>query len=225
MHDQRDRDIGEQRQGQPLQDFDIPLVARKNLQNRASRGEQHDVEPARPANQQAQPIAHRAEIGAEINEIRGEQQHHDRAQQPDRIVLAQIGGDALPRHAADPGADLLDGRHQRPGEQHDPARRITELGASLRVGSDAARVIVGSAGDQPRPEHGQDAAPWITVADLAAPRAEMASIKQHGARLQEVAQQLQENLQLIVMHPMAGAIDGGDLGIPEMREPSVLLGI
>ena len=63
------------------------------------------------------------------------------------------------------------------------------------------------------------------MADLAAPPAEMASIKQHGALLQEVAQQLQENLQLIVMHPMAGAIDGGDLGIPEMREPSVLLGV
>src|SRR5207248_11594656 len=43
--------------------------------------------------------------------------------------------------------------------------------------------------------------------------------------LQEVAQQLQENLQLVVMHPMTGAIDRGDLGITEMREPSVLFGV
>src|SRR5580658_7463154 len=74
-------------------------------------------------------------------------------------MLAEVGGDALAGNAADPCADLLDRHHQRPGEQHDPARRIAELGSGLRIGGDAAGVVVGRAGDQPRSENGEEAAP------------------------------------------------------------------
>ena len=42
------------------------------------------------------------------------------------IVPADVAGDALPGHPADPRADLLDRRHQREGEQHDPAHREAE---------------------------------------------------------------------------------------------------
>ena len=48
-----------------------------------------------------------------------------------------------------PRADLLDRRHQRAGEQHDPAHRVAELRAGLRIGGDAAGIVVGGAGDQP----------------------------------------------------------------------------
>ena len=83
----------------------------------------------------------------------------DDPQQPARIMLADIAGDALAGDPADAGADLLDRRHQRPGEQHDPGHAVAELRADLRIGGDAARIVVGCAGDQPGPEKGQEPAP------------------------------------------------------------------
>src|ERR1700736_4844128 len=56
----------------------------------------------------------------------------------------------------DPGADLLDRRHQRPGEQHDPSHAVTELRADLRIGRDAAWIVVGGAGDQTRAQKSQE---------------------------------------------------------------------
>src|SRR5204863_6953113 len=50
----------------------------------------------------------------------------------------------------DASADDLDGRHERQGEKHRPGEVVPELGAGLRVGGDAAWVIVGSACDQSR---------------------------------------------------------------------------
>ena len=67
-----------------------------------------------------------------------------------RIVAAQILRDAVAGYAADPCADRLDGRHQRKAEQHRPAEAVAELRAHLAVGRDAARIVVGRAGDQTR---------------------------------------------------------------------------
>ena len=60
----------------------------------------------------------------------------------------EIGGDAAPGDAADPGADLLDRGHQRIGEHHRPADGVAELRADLGIGRDAAGIVVGGAGDQ-----------------------------------------------------------------------------
>src|SRR5438094_6075426 len=43
--------------------------------------------------------------------------------------------------------------------------------------------------------------------------------------LQEVAQQLQKDLQLIVMHPVTGPVHRDDFRVPEMREAPVRLGV
>ncbi len=88
-----------------------------------------------------------------------QQQPDDRVQQPGRVMRADVAGDALAGHAADARADLLDRRHQREAEQHHPAHRVAELRAGLRVGGDAARIVVGGAGDQSRAEPAR-AAPW-----------------------------------------------------------------
>jgi hypothetical protein len=55
-------------------------------------------------------------------------QEHDRAQQPRRITAPQIERDAVTAHAADPGGDRLDHRHQRKAEQHRPGQPVAELG-------------------------------------------------------------------------------------------------
>ena len=73
-------------------------------------------------------------------------------QQPARVMRADVAGDALAGDPADARADLLDRRHQREAEQHHPAHRVAELRAGLRVGGDAARIVVGGAGDQSRAE-------------------------------------------------------------------------
>ena len=67
-------------------------------------------------------------------------------------MTAKILGDAVAGHAADPRGDLLDRGHQRKAEQHGPGEAIAELGADLAVGRDAARIVVGRAGDQAGPE-------------------------------------------------------------------------
>ena len=52
----------------------------------------------------------------------------------------------------DLGADKLDRRHQRIGQHHRPEHVEAELGAGLRIGRNAARVVVRRAGDEPGAE-------------------------------------------------------------------------
>ena len=66
------------------------------------------MKSGRATDNQAQCIAHRAEIGTEIDEVGNQQQADNSPQQRRRIVLAQIGGDALAGDPADAGANLLD---------------------------------------------------------------------------------------------------------------------
>ncbi len=83
----------------------------------------------------------------------------DAARQPARIMAAQIAGDAEPGNAADARADLLDRRHQRIAEQQGPGEAVAELRADLGIGGDAARIVVGGAGDQAGPHDLQQLRP------------------------------------------------------------------
>ena len=152
VHHERDGHIGEQHEAGPFQDGDIALVAGEHLEQHAADREADGIEADRAADQQLQRRGHRAEIGAEIDDIRHEQQPDDRAQQPGRVMRADVAGNALAGHPAHARADLLDRRHQREAEQHHPAQRVAELRARLRVGGDPARIVVGGAGDQSRAE-------------------------------------------------------------------------
>ena len=108
--------------------------------------------------QQLQRRPHRAQIGAQIDEVGEHEKQHDAAGQPRRIMPAQIAGDAEAGDAADARADLLDRHHQRVAEHQRPGQAIAELGADLRIGGDAAGVIIRGAGDQARPQHLEK--PW-----------------------------------------------------------------
>ena len=70
-----------------------------------------------------------------------------------RVVAAQVRGQAPAGGAADAGADRLDHDHERKGDEQRPAELEAEACAGLGVGGDAARVVVGGAGDEPGPEH------------------------------------------------------------------------
>src|SRR6202020_2163055 len=54
--------------------------------------------------------------------------------------------------AAKAGTDHLDADHQRIGEQHGPQHAVAELRTGLRIGGDTARIIIGGAGDEARPQ-------------------------------------------------------------------------
>lgn len=119
-----------------------------SLEENAEDAEQHRIEVLGPADQQAQRCAHGAEVRAQVDNVRHDQQDDDGTQKPCRVVTPQVLGDALAGDAADAGADRLDHRHQREAEQHGPGEAIAELGAHLAVGGDTAGIIVGGAGDE-----------------------------------------------------------------------------
>src|SRR5437899_135971 len=67
-------------------------------------------------------------------------------------VLPDVGGEAVPGHAADARTDDLDADHERQGEQYRPQHAVTELRARLRIARDAARIVVRGAGDEAWPQ-------------------------------------------------------------------------
>ena len=107
----------------------------------------------RPVDQQLQRCAHRTEVSAQIDQVGRQQQQHDAARQPRRIMPAQIAGDAKAGDAADAGADLLDRDHQRVAEHQRRGQAVAELRADLRIGGDPAGIVIRRPGDQARPEH------------------------------------------------------------------------
>jgi hypothetical protein len=93
-------------------------------------------------------IGHRAEVGSDIDGIGDEQQRDDCCEQPRGTVLTQVAGNAAAGGATHAGAHHLHRRHQRVREEHTPGQRIPELRAGLRVGRDAARIVIGRARNQ-----------------------------------------------------------------------------
>ena len=95
---------------------------------------------------------HRAEIRADIDHIGDDQQAHQRIKKPRSSNGAACWRRGPAGHPADIGADHLDRAHQRIGEKQRPDQAVAELRAGLRIGGDAAGVVVGSAGDEARTE-------------------------------------------------------------------------
>jgi hypothetical protein len=153
MHDERADHIAEQRQAPPLQDGGVAGVADEYLQPGGKHPERHDIDQGGAADQQLQRRAHRTEIGTQVDQVGGQQQQNDAAREPRRIVPTQISGDAEAGDPADPRADLLDRRHQRVAEHQRPRQAVPELSADLRIGGDAAGIVIRRPSDQARPQH------------------------------------------------------------------------
>ena len=146
-------DISEQHERQRLQVARIRMIRNQDLGGKAADAEHRDVEKLRATDDQPQRIAHRRDVGGDVERIGNEQKPHQSVQQRGRHRLAEIRRQSPPGDGADAGADHLNGDHERCGQEHRPAQRVAELGAGLGIGRDAAWIVVGGAGDQPRPEH------------------------------------------------------------------------
>ena len=146
------RGIGQQRQRQPFQEEDVAVVGHEHLQHKRREHEQRRHQVAIDAGDQLRHLAHRGDVGGDVERIGDQQQQHDALQHDRRERRLDVGGQPLAGDAADARADRLDRRHQRIGQRHRPQHVEAELRAGLGIGGDAAGIVVGDAGDQARPQ-------------------------------------------------------------------------
>jgi hypothetical protein len=69
----------------------------------------------------------------------------------------EVSGDSAPGDPSDLGGDELNDRQQRKGQREGPRKRVAEARADLAVRANAARIVVGGASDNARPEFRQEA--------------------------------------------------------------------
>src|SRR5438067_3092809 len=101
----------------------------------------------RAADEQPQGLSHRAEISSQIDDVGGEQQHDDGPQQAGEIIAPDIAGDAVPRDAAEAGADLLDGGQQRkpePAAAAEPATASPAIYGATKTTTDRRTAHAGN---------------------------------------------------------------------------------
>lgn len=157
LHEHERAEIGQKREGQPFQDGNVAGVLKEYLEAGADDRKEHDVDRRLAADEEADRIPHGPEIRADIDDVRDEQERDDARQQPGRVVFAKVGRAPAPGGASDPRADFLDRGHQRVAEEYRPDDAEPELGVGLGIGRNAARIVVGCAGDQAGTEHIQQA--------------------------------------------------------------------
>jgi|HubBroStandDraft_6_1064221.scaffolds.fasta_scaffold19372_4 hypothetical protein len=99
------------------------------------------------ADDQPHRRAHRRQVGADVDSIGDKQQpdqdHDDRAGKD----LRHVRRESAARHPADAGTHRLDRDHHRPSQYDGPKQVEARLGAGLRIGGDAARIVVSCPGD------------------------------------------------------------------------------
>ena len=77
-------------------------VLHEDLHDDADDAEDHDVKMGRTRDEQCDRLAHRAQVGAEVDHVGDEEQDHDHAGKARRVVAPQIAGDAMVGRAPDP---------------------------------------------------------------------------------------------------------------------------
>ena len=159
MDREQHRGVGEQRKGQPLQVGDIAVVGDEHLQQQRQEHEEQRHQAPIDAGDEFADFSHRRDVGGDVERVGDQQQQHDALQDDRRERRLDVGGEAFSGDPADPRANRLDRRHQRKGQRHGPEHVEAVLRARLGIGGDAARIVVGDAGDQARPDRGPEDAP------------------------------------------------------------------
>jgi hypothetical protein len=125
----------------------IAVVGQQHLQQQRQQAGSGGIPVAGAACEQADGLAHGGNVGRDVDGV-GHQQQLTMAYSSGRgrwrrILVASPAADA-----AYARADGLYAHHQRQGQDHGPQHLQAELGTGLRIGGDAAGVIVGRARDQ-----------------------------------------------------------------------------
>jgi hypothetical protein len=159
FHEHDRSEVGKEREGQPFQNGDIACILQEYLKTCADDRKKHNVNCGLAPDEETNGIAHRAKVGTDVDDIGYKQKHDDEWQQPCRVMLAQIGGYAVPSRATDPGANFLDRGHQRIAEEHRPGDGKSKLRSGLGVSRNPARIIVCRSGNQAGAKHIEQA--WL----------------------------------------------------------------
>src|SRR5262249_23624526 len=140
--------VGQQRQREPFEDFCDQSIGSPNLQYNDGHSNWNDQRAYWYRNQHIDGGRNRADVGSCINSVRDYEAAHCPVEQFAGIVTAQH---ARQSHAADHShfcADVLDGRHQRKGDNRRPKNTKAKRGTGDSVRSDPRRVVVGCSGNQ-----------------------------------------------------------------------------
>ena len=110
-------------------------------------------------------FSHRRNVGCNIQRVGQQQQKHHSLEHDRRKRRLDVGREPLAGDPADLRTQRLDRGHQRVGQWHRPEHVEAELGPRLRVGRDAAGIVVGRSRDNARTDPCQrmflDAAPKV----------------------------------------------------------------
>ena len=82
-------------------------------------------------------------------------EHHEKRDAQAEFFADQIA-QALAGDGAHAGAHLLHHDQRQRDRDHGPQQKISELRAGLRIGQDAAGIVVDVRGDDPRPDYGEE---------------------------------------------------------------------
>ena len=107
--------------------------------------------------EQANGGNHRAEVGADIDSVGGEEQQYGAKENVAVVVAAHDARQPLARDEADAGAHLLGGDHQRKEVEGGPEEAEAVGGSSLGVRADARGVVIGGSGNQAGADNAQGA--------------------------------------------------------------------
>ena len=96
------------------------------------------------------------EVRHHVGQVRDHQQRHHEERRAQAELLADQVGEALARDRAHARAHLLRHDQQQRDRQQRPQRQVAVVRARLRVGEDAAGVVVDDGGDEARPDDGEE---------------------------------------------------------------------
>ena len=91
-------------------------------------------------------------MSAEMFTVLAQRSRNDRSKNSGRKDRLDISGESRSGHTAKQRAHELYCSHERIREWHRPKHIETELRAGLRVGGNAARIVVGDTRDDARPD-------------------------------------------------------------------------
>ena len=155
LDDERRQHIGEQREGEPLQDLGIAPIGHEDLQQQDAEREENHQQLLWDGHEQIRRRRHRAKIGAHVDGVGDAQERHRDIEHGASVVATNDAGEPVVGDNAHTSAHLLHGNGQRQQHRRHPQQRAAKGRAGLRVGADARGVIVSGARDQPRSQHPQ----------------------------------------------------------------------
>jgi hypothetical protein len=91
----------------------IAAIRHQDLGGETADPEQRDIDQHRSAGDESQGIAHRRDIGSNVNRVGNEQQPDHEVKRGGGQRLAQIGREPFAGHRADPSGHHLDCDHER----------------------------------------------------------------------------------------------------------------